>query len=306
MKHGMVREWRDRAVNMLPVPRSATYMARVGGTSSGPIAGDMPRLLLVVACAAAGFALGVGGWRAMGLGATVTGPALVELEAHVREARAAVARLPGLQRAVHERQAATGATQRKPTAHWQAIAKLAARSGVTLRSLDPGAVAGSGPAAVRQLRLTAQGNFAGFYAFLSGLPKLPLLAVPAGMRVERDAAGLTFEASLDVFESLPGTPDTDVKSSAAGDEGQVWFADPFALTVRGAGGDVRDRRLIGLMRGDAKSAHALAFFESDGAAAAYAPGELVDGKRLVRIDAHGVALASGDGTHVLTLDREAS
>lgn len=306
MKRGMVHEWRDRAVNMLPVPRIAAYWARVGDTSSGPIVGDMPWLLLIGACVAAGFALGVGGWRAMGLGATVTRPALVELEARVREARAAVASLPGLQRAMHERQAATVAAQRRPTAYWQVIAKLAARSGVTLRSLDPGAVAGSGLTAVRQLRLTAQGNFAGFYAFLNGLRRLPLLAVPAGMRVQRDTTGLTFDALLDVFESLPGAPDTDIKPSAAADEGQVWFADPFALAIRGAGADVRDWRLIGLMRGDEGTVHALAFFESEGAAAAYSPGELVDGKRLVRIDAHGVALVSGDGTHVLRLDGDAS
>ncbi|MEA3117218.1 MAG: hypothetical protein QOI13_488, partial [Paraburkholderia sp.] len=190
-----------------------------------------------------------------------------------------------------------------PTAQWQAISSLAARSGMTLRSLEPGALSGDGIRAARQVRIAARANFAAFFAFLRGLPTLPSLVVPVAMNVGRAEHGLAIDATLWVFDALPAAPQAVEAAPVGSDESPGRFADPFSASGAGLGADADGLRLVGLMHMQTRG---LAVIETENGAAVYAPGQAIGAERIVSIDARGVMLASDAAKRVLTLAKEAS
>ncbi len=265
--------------------------------------GGPHRLLSWVTLAALAFAIGMPCWRAAGIGeAAASDASIPELERRVEAARAALARLPALREAVREPPGASAdAASRSPTAQWQAISSLAVRSGMTLRSLEPGAPTGDGIRAVRHVRIAARANFAAFFAFLQGLPTLPSLVVPVAMQVGRTEEGLAIDATLQVFDALPAAPHLVEAAPVARDDGPGWFADPFSAS--GAGADAGGLRLVGLMHAPTRG---LALFETERGAAVYVPGQALGAERIVSIDARGVTLASNGARRVMTLAKEAS
>jgi hypothetical protein len=267
--------------------------------------GGPHRLLSWVTLAAAAFAIGMPCWRAVGIGeAAANGASLTELEGRVEAARAALARLPALREAAREPAGALAdAASRSPMAQWQAISSLAARSGMTLRALEPGASTGDGIRAVRHVRIAARANFAQFFAFLQGLPTLPSLVVPVAMHVGRAEQGLAIEATLQVFDALPAAPHPVEASSGARDDGPGWFADPFSASGVGLGADADGLRLFGLMH---TQTWGLALFETERGAAVYVPGQAIGAERIVSIDARGVTLTSDGARRVMTLAKGAS
>ncbi|CAN7182008.1 type 4a pilus biogenesis protein PilO [Trinickia sp. LjRoot230] len=263
------------------------------------------RLLSAVALSAVAFAVCTHGWRVAGLagsGADDSRVTFAELERRVADARSKVASLPALRRSVqseHALAASAASGARATTAgHWQAISALAARSGMTLRSLEPGTQSGGGAEASRPVRLTAQTTFAAFVSFLQGVATLPSLVVPTEIRLQPAPDGLTLEATLDVFEALPAAPRATSNSPAERDDGEVWLGDPFDGTRLAARSGIPALDLVGLMLEETRG---LALFDASGRGEIYLPGQLIAGQRLLRVDAHGVTLASGGGTKVILL-----
>jgi hypothetical protein len=268
------------------------------------------RLLSYAALAAAVFAIGTHGWRAAGIGAAAramkagSGAELAELGLRVEDARAALGRLPALREAVgkaQKRRALSGVASHSPAGQWHAISSLAAQSGMTLRSLQPGARSGDGAQAARLVRIAARANFTAFLAFLRGLPTLPSLVVPLAMRVERANDGLAIDATLQVFDQMPAAPRPAEASPASPDDGPGGFADPFAAvgTARGAGAG--KLRLVGLMH---EGARGRALIETALGTDVYVPGQTVGAERIVSVDARGVTLASRAQRRVMTLADE--
>lgn len=264
------------------------------------IGGIARRMALAAASAAAAFALAMHGSHAFGVGsADAERAALDELEQRVSDARATLARLPGAREEAGHGRTFADAARHAPAEHWQAISEVAARSGVTLRALEPAPAIGEGAQAARSVRIAAQANFAGLVSFLQALPTLPALVVPAGMLVKRDASGLAIDATLRVFDALPPAPHLiEDASIAAADDGKTWFADPFdvaGLTATDAAGGLR---LLGFLR---EGGRGLALFDTEQGVTARSAGQAVGTERIVRIDARGVLLAGRAGTRLLTL-----
>lgn len=262
------------------------------------------RLLSAVALAAVAFAVCTHGWRATGLagsGADDSRVTLAELERRVADARSKVESLPALRRSVqsgHALAVSAASDTRATAGHWQAVSGLAARSGMTLRSLEPGAQSGGGAEVSRPVRLTAQTTFAAFVSFLQGVASLPSLVVPAEIRLQPTPDGLTLEATLDVFEALPAAPRVASNSPAERDDGEAWFGDPFDGTRLAVRSGMSALDLVGLMLEETRG---LALFDAGGRGEIYLPGQYVAGQRLLRVDAHGVTLSSGGGTKVILL-----
>lgn len=266
------------------------------------------RLLSAAALSAVAFAVCTHGWRAAGLAGSGAGDSrvtLAELERRVADARSKVASLPALRRSVqsgHALAASAASAASGPRAttagHWQAISALAARSGMTLRSLEPGTQSGGGEEVSRPVRLAAQTTFAAFVSFLQGVATLPSLVVPTEIRLQPASDGLTLEATLDVFEALPAAPRAASNAPAERDDGEVWLGDPFDGTRLAARSGIPALDLVGLMLEETRG---LALFDAGGQGEIYLPGQLIAGQRLLRVDAHGVTLASGGGTKVILL-----
>jgi hypothetical protein len=263
------------------------------------------RLLLGVVLAAVAFATGVHGWRAAGVGMPVENDAeLAHLQRRVDEARAALVKLPVLRSAAAKRGALADDANSSRAAQWQAISSLAARSGVALQSLEPGAGArsGDGVQAARHLRIVARASFAQWLAFLQGLPTLPSLVVPTALRVERADNALAIEATLRVYEALPAGGHEARESAAAPDE-TLELADPFGAVNAAPAATLAPMRLLGVIHGKAQG---LAMFETETGLAVYESGQALGAERIVGIDAHGVTLASREGRRVLTFPENAS
>lgn len=266
------------------------------------------RLLAYVALAAIAFALGAHGWRAAGVGATAgSGAALADLERRVEEARAALERLPAMKKAASLSDASRDTASRSPTAMWQAISSLAERSGMTLGALEPGAVGSDGVRAARAVRVAANGDFAAFLAFVRALSELPALAVPVALRLEPAQDRLAIDATLQVYDALPGdslADDAAIAEAVKADSGPGSFADPFAAAPGARGGTgATEIRLVGLMHEQAR-AHGLALLATADGVAIYWPGQTIGTEQIVSIDARGVTLASGEQRRVMKLEKE--
>ncbi|PTB18198.1 hypothetical protein C9I57_23700 [Trinickia symbiotica] len=292
-----------------PGPRGQRFRRWLASFASPPERwSGKHRLLAYVALAATAFALGAHGWRAVGVGATAgSGAALADLERRVEEARAALERLPAMKKAAIESDASRDTASRSPTAMWQAISSLAQRSGMTLGALEPGAVGSDGIRAARAVRVAAHGDFASLLAFMRALPDLPALAVPVALQLEPAQHGLAIDATLQVYDALPGDSLADeaaIAEAVKADSGPGPFADPFAAAPgarEGAG--ATEIRLVGLMHEQAR-AHGLALLATADSVAIYWPGQTIGTEQVVSIDARGVTLASGEQRRVMKLERE--
>jgi hypothetical protein len=184
---------------------------------------------------------------------------------------------------------------------WHAISSLADRSGMTLRSLQPGARSGDGDEAARLVRIEACANFAAFFSFLQGLSTLPSLVIPLKMSVERGSEGLAIDATLQVFDALPAAPEGAEVSSPPPDDSPGWFADPFATLDSAHSLGAGPLRLLGLMHDEARG---LALIETPAGTAVYMHGQTVGAERIVSVDASGVTLASHAQKRVMKLADE--
>jgi hypothetical protein len=208
---------------------------------------------------------------------------------------------------------------------WQALSALVADSGMALRSLEPGERAGEGAASARALRLKAVANFAALAAFLNGLSRLPSLAVPVAMRIERTDGELSIDATLRLFDFLRSNPrgirratepaaeasarasaQTSADASAAAAPRAVRdsigdFVDPFATSAGTIASGAGNVQLLGLMRAGPRG---LALIGTEQGAAFYVPGEGLGAERVVSVDSHGVTLAAGARKRRVTFQQE--
>lgn len=296
------RTWRSRLRCALggrvPLPSASGFGEWCGGLVSVPEGWEAThRLLVAVAIASAAFALGTYGWQALGLGSEDThGVALAELQRRVDDARSKAGALPALRQAVQALHAPAAQADASSAQAWQSVAAVATRSGMDLQSVEPGEHKGTGFEAARVVRIKAKSSFASFRAFARELSMLPVLAVPAELKLEREANGLVLQAALELYDTLPGAPVPAAGSTA--DDARAEFGDPFALAQTAVPGPASALRLAGLMIEGARS---LALIETDGQGAIYLPGQMLGNERLVRIGPASVRLAHGTGTRVLMI-----
>lgn len=251
------------------------------------------RLLAAVAIASAGFALGVQGSKALGLDPNdASGAALADLQRRVDDVRSKASALPALRQAVQALPAPVADSEATQPTAWQSIAAVATRSGMMLQSVEPGERTAASREAGHVVRIEAHSSFASFLAFLSALSRLPVLAVPAELKLERQAHGLVLQAVLEIHDSLPGVP---VRPA---DGIRTAFGDPFVAPPAVGRGPASELRLAGLMIEGTRS---LALIEADGEGAIYLPGQMLGNERLLRIGAASVTLARERGTRVLTI-----
>ncbi len=271
------------------------------------------RLLAALLIALAVFGLGANAWVAADLGGAEASRLLLgEAQRRVDKARAAVAQIPALRASA----AATRST--RPAVEWtstddvRAVSQLAARSGMTLLTLEPGTLSGTGIDAVRPLRMTAQADFAQLVVFLRALSSLPILVVPGEVSVKRpkeDASRrqdgtLSVSATLNVFNALRPLNSVEdlLADDAAGDEEDVVFYDPFsAPSTRGARlSDAVALRLVGLLYDLARG---LALVETADGETTLEAGQRIRDESVARIDERGITLATRDGdAHTLTFE----
>ncbi|TDV28553.1 hypothetical protein C7405_114122 [Paraburkholderia caballeronis] len=170
------------------------------------------------------------------------------------------------------------------------VSELAAASGISLMSVEPGAAAAHGDESFRALKLVAQGDFARLRGFLLALASAPTLIVPAEIAVKRSGSGLSIAMTLSVFDSLPALADIGRRT---GEPGEPSPSDPFAAIHAGASAASDDAlRLVGLMQ---DRAHAIALIETPDGTDAVTAGGRIEGGRVARIAATGVTLAGNGG-----------
>lgn len=261
------------------------------------------RLMTCVALAACAFALVTSAWRVRDAHNRDERAAEVQsLERRIHESRGRLARLPRLREAAGAARASANPVARQAGGEWQAVADLAARTGVKVLSLEPGARTAAGTSrhgerGERALRLAGRTDFSGLYAFLHGLSALPVLHVPRALDIKREAEGLAFEATLHVLDRLPTLP-----TLAAGaddvDAGRP-PSDPFHVGAASSSPEATAARLVGLVHGGRQ---ALALFEhASGVQTALAiPGQTLGPEKIVRIDPFGVTLSGLGGARRLS------
>ncbi|NRO96383.1 hypothetical protein GWC77_10610 [Paraburkholderia sp. NMBU_R16] len=256
--------------------------------------GGAHRLLMAVAVASVAFALAAQGGRALRHDRSVAAAsaALAALAHRLDDARSKAAALPELRRAVQGLPAPAVPSDEMRSTAWQSIAALATRSGMTLQSVEPGDRPPGGLEAGHVIRFAATSSFASFIAFLSALSTLPVLVVPAELKLEHGAQGLLLQASLEVHDSLPSVP-----ARRAGEIGGP-SGDPFGAPPAAVPSPASELRLTGLMIEGARS---LALIEADGQGAVYVPGQMLGNERLMRIGAASITLAHRSGTRVLAI-----
>lgn len=258
------------------------------------------RLMTCVALAAAAFALATSAWRVHDTRKRTERAAdMQSLERRVHESRIKLARLPALREAAGAARVSAGAAARPAGGEWQAVADLAARTGVKVLVLEPGARTAArrgrqGETVERALRLEGRTDFSGLYAFVHGLSALPVLVVPRALDIKREPEGLAFEATLNVLDRLAAQPTL----MAAVEVGPP-LSDPFRVGATFSSLDASAVRLVGLVHG---GRHALALFEhASGVQTALAtPGQALGPEKIVRIDAFGVTLSGRRGVRRLS------
>ncbi|CAB3763304.1 hypothetical protein [Paraburkholderia solisilvae] len=274
------------------------------------------RLLVASLIALVTFALGANAWVAADLAGARTAHALFDdTQRRFERAQRALSELPALRAAAGsahstspERSSDSGAS----TDDVRIVSQLAARGGMTLLTLEPGAVTGAGSDAARPLRMTALADFSQLLAFVQALPSLPVLIVPGELLVKRTNDGpagglLSVSATLNVFDALrplddfaTGFPD-DITMN---DDDDIVFYDPFSWPLRPearvAEPDAAGFRLVGLLYDLARG---LGLVETPDGEATLEAGQRVGGENVARVDRLGVTLAARDGSeHRLTFE----
>ncbi|WP_144137988.1 hypothetical protein [Paraburkholderia sp. BCC1884] len=292
------------AANQRPILSALIKRMRV------PLEAWSPRRRWTVALliALAVFALGAHGWIVADLGGIASSRAALRASVErLAEARRTLAQLPALRAQV----AAVPAV--RPPAAWSSaddvrvVSELAARSGVTLLTVEPGAAIGEGAQSERPLQLAARTDFVHLMAFLRGLSDLPVLIVPVDVTVKRVGDSLAVSAALRVFSAL--RPVASSSSAAAfvdesldaDDQEDVVFFDPFAVPSMFVGGDLPDvsqLRLVGLLHDRVRG---LALLDTADGVTTVASGQQIGTERVTGLDALSVTLAKGGATRTLSL-----
>jgi hypothetical protein len=252
-------------------------------------------VFVVLAVVAAGLAgLACVAWDLAGLHAAEA--ALENAASSLSKAQRTVTSLPALRAA-----AASGASRPRQHADSAAddvrgVSELAARSGLSLLSLEPAASGGSGAEAFRTLKLTAQGGFAQMQSLLVGLTVAPGLIVPVEISIKRNAGnGLAISAAMQVFERLPAV---HLSRRAAGND--VSQIDPFADGLAVAAG-ASSLRLAGILQ---DSTGIVALVETPTRTEAVKAGQPFGAGRIEQIAPTHVLLSSGGASQRLAWAEE--
>lgn len=172
------------------------------------------------------------------------------------------------------------------------VSELAAASGISLVSLEPGAPGGHGAEAFRVIKLSAQGDFARLRAFLHRLAYAPILIVPIEAAIKRNGPNLSLAATLSVFDALPSLPGGDANDNAATP------SDPFAANLADGASAVDGLRLAGLLQDRTR---AVALIETPHGTDAVERGGRIEDERVAHIGRLAVTLAAGGSTRELKL-----
>ncbi len=291
----------------LPAARRST---RWGGLLCAPAQrrSVKRRLMVCTALAAVAFTLASFACRTFDAGRATGAAAIDALERQLREGRARLARMPELREASLAQ--AGVPSNRSAGGELPALAELAAKTGVTLRLLEPASQAG--PArdggnragrAGRALRIEGRLDFAGLYGFLQGLPALPVLAVPQTLSIKREAGALALAGTLSVFDVSPARPRGQyARAASAGTGGgkRQPLADPFGVAQADSVSALAGARLVGFVQ-DGRRSLALLQGASGTQAAVVGPGQSLGAERVVGIDSRGVTLASRQGARRISL-----
>lgn len=263
------------------------------------------RLMACTALAALAFALASFAYRAFDAGRATGAAAIDALERQLREGRARLARMPELRAAALAHAGAP--PERSAGGELPALAELAAKTGVTLRALEPAPQAEpareGGDRPGRALRIDGRSDFTGLYGFLRGLSALPVLVVPHTLSIKREAGALAFTGTLSVFDALPPRPGEHYARvapvGALGGKRQP-LADPFGVAQTVSTSDLAGARLVGFVQNGRRS---LALLEgaSGTQAAVVGPGQSLGAERVVGIDSRGMTLASRAGARRISL-----
>ncbi|RKE34096.1 Tfp pilus assembly protein PilO [Paraburkholderia sp. BL23I1N1] len=271
------------------------------------------RWVVALLIAAVVFGLGTHGWVVADFGGVEASRAALEAATrHLADARRALAQLPALRR-----EAAAKPGLQLPASWTSAddvriVSELATQNGVSLLSLEPGAVSGSGAQSMRPIQLAAHTDFVHLMAFFRGLSDLPVLIVPVDVTVNRDAASLGVRATLHVFSALRPATSAATDSAPADafadetldseEEEDIVFFDPFSLPQMLAPGelqsDASELRLVGLLHDRTRG---LALLDTPDGATTVVSGQQLGAERVTRLDALSITLANGGGTRTLAL-----
>jgi hypothetical protein len=276
--------------------------------------------MVCTAVASGAFTLATYAWRSIQADDRATREAAIDaLEQRLRGSREKLARLPRLREASRGQPAQQRAALRSRGGDWRAVADLASRAGVTLRSLTPvssshaqvqaqAAQARAGNSAGRAMRLEGRADFAGLYAFFNGLSSLPILVVPEALDIKKDKGSLAFGATLNAFDMPPPRAETATHARTAAPTGARSgagrpIADPFGEGQVAARPSASVGRLLGIVH-DGRRALALFEAASGPQVLAAVPGQTLGADRLIGIDARGVTLAGRTGTRRISLSSE--
>jgi hypothetical protein len=252
------------------------------------------------------FCVGANAWISADLAGVQAGDAaLAAARRQLIKAQRSLGELPELRRAV-----AAIPMGPAPVESWtpaddvRLISLLAARSGVTLLTLAPGAENGAGRDTMRSMQLTAQADYLHLMVFLRGLTDLPLLVVPEDVTVRRSAGVLQISANLHLFRALspaPAHPRLVVDEDLDDDE-EVVFYDPFSAQPQPqADGDAVHAGLLRLAGLVSDRVHGLALLETADGAAIVERGQRMGDERVTGIDALGITLTNRVGSRTLAL-----
>ncbi|MFC0402186.1 hypothetical protein [Paraburkholderia rhizosphaerae] len=278
------------------------------------------RLLVSSVIAVATFVLGANAWNAADVaGERAMRTVVDDTQRRFDSAQRAISELPALRasaRAASSMRLARVTESSASTDDVRIVSQLAARGGMTLISLEPGAVTGVGIDAMRPLRMTALAHFSQVLAFVRALPSLPVLIVPDELLVKQASDAptsgglLSISATLNVFDALRPLeqPAAAVQDDAAIDDDEDFFLyDPFLRPPRPdapvAAADSAGIRLVGLLYDLARG---LGLVETPDGETMLEAGQRLRGESVARIDGFGVTLAARDGSeHRLTFEETA-
>lgn len=285
----------------LPAARPST---RRGGLLRAPAQrwSVTRRLMACTALAAVAFALASFACRTLDGGRATGAAAIDALERQLREGRARLARMPDLQAASLTH--AGVPPNRSAGGELPALAELAAKTGVTLRMLEPASQAGSaGGGGDRALRVDGRSDFAGLYAFLEGLSALPVWVVPQTLTIKREQGALAFAGTLSVFDVSSARPRAQYARAASVGTGggkRQPPADPFRVAQADSVSGLAGARLVGFVQ-DGQRSLALLEGASGTQAAVVGPGQSLGAEQVLGIDSRGVTLESRHGVRRISL-----
>jgi hypothetical protein len=262
------------------------------------------RLLVAVTIAASVFGVGTNAWISADLGGVQASRAALD-EARHREERAnrALAQLPALRRDAAASPVGLASGGWTSADDLRVVSLLAARSGVALLTLTPGAASGAGLDAMRTLHFTAQTDFLHLMVFLRGLSDLPVLVVPEDLTAKRSGSTLAIGATLQVFNALSpvlASPELFADDDLDADDEEMVFYDPFSpqSEAGGTGVDAGMLRLVGLLHDRTRD---LALLETADGATTVERGQRLGDDRVTGMGALSIALTNTVGTRTLTL-----